>query len=92
MDWNLVSFVTGSKLRFKLLIELNKSKKTPSELAHAAKTPMSHISSTLRDLEKRKLVICLTPERRKNKFYSITNLGKDVLEFISKEIDRKPTF
>jgi len=89
MDWNLVSFVTSSRLRFKILIELNKSKKTPSELSRIIKSPISHISSTMKELEEKNLIKCLTPERRKNKFYEITEFGKELLEFISKEIKRK---
>jgi len=86
MDWNLVSFVTSSKVRFKILIELNKGKKTPSELANIIKNPISHVSSTTKELEDKNLIKCLTPERRKGKFYVITDVGKDLLDFISKEI------
>jgi len=91
MDWNLISFVTSSKLRFKILIELNKSKKTPSELAHLTKSPISHVSSTMKELEEKNLIKCLTPERRKNKFYETTGFGKELLDFISKETKRRPT-
>ena len=43
---------------------------------------MSHISRTLKELEKLGLVKCLTPEIRKSKFYSITNTGSKVLKDI----------
>jgi len=62
MDWNLISFVTSSKLRFKIL-----------------------------ELEEKNLIKCLTPERRKNKFYETTGFGKELLDFISKETKRRPT-
>ncbi len=91
MDWDLVSFVTSSKLRFKILIELNKSKNIPSELARITKSPISHVSSTMKELEKKNLIKCLTPERRKNKFYEVTELGKDLLDFISKETRKRST-
>jgi predicted transcriptional regulator len=85
MDWNLVSFVTSGKLRFKILIELNKSEKIPSELSSIVAAPISHISRSLKELENEHLIQCLTQERRKNKFYQITTLGKEILEFINKE-------
>jgi predicted transcriptional regulator len=85
MDWNLVSFVTSGKLRFKILIELNKSERIPSELSNIIGAPISHISLSMRELEKKDLIMCLTPDRRKNKYFQITKLGKDILEFINKE-------
>ncbi|MEM3422831.1 MAG: hypothetical protein QXF35_01605 [Candidatus Bilamarchaeaceae archaeon] len=88
MDWDLVSFVISGKLRFRILIELNKVKKTPSNLSRITKSPVSHVSSTIKELEVKGLIKCLTPERRKNKFYEATELGKELLDFISKETKR----
>lgn len=85
MDWNLVSFVVSSNLRFKVLIELNKGKKIPTELAKITKKSISHVSTSLRELEEKNLVQCLTPERRKGKYYEITDSGRQILNFISKE-------
>ncbi|MEA2070397.1 MAG: winged helix-turn-helix domain-containing protein [Asgard group archaeon] len=85
MDWDTVSFVTGSQIRFKILIELNKKKATPSELAKLLKYPISHISTTLSELEEKELVICLTKERRKNKYFDISKKGRELLKFINKE-------
>jgi len=84
MDWNSISFVMSGKLRFRILIELKNSQKTPSNLASSLKVPRSHISKTLKELEDRDLIVCLTPERRKMKFYTITNKGKKILNEISK--------
>lgn len=85
VDWDIVSFVTSSTIRFKVLIALNKEKLIPSELAKKFHYPISHISSTLKDLEEKKLVVCLTKMRRKNKFFTITEEGKRILEFINRE-------
>ncbi len=85
MDWNLVSFVTSSKLRFKLLIELNRGKRIPSDLANLTQNSISHVSQALKELEAKKLIKCLTPERRKSKYYEITNFGQELLDFINKE-------
>ena len=85
IDWDIVSFVTSSTIRFKILIELNKGKYTPSNLAKNLHYPISHISSTIKSLENQELILCLTKKRRKNKFYYITEKGKKILEFINKE-------
>ena len=85
VDWDIVSFVTSSTIRFKVLITLNKEKLIPSELASKLHYPISHISSTLKALEEQGLVDCLTKRRRKNKFFTITEKGKKILEFINKE-------
>ncbi|MBD3191170.1 MAG: winged helix DNA-binding protein [Candidatus Heimdallarchaeota archaeon] len=85
VDWDIVSFVTSSTIRFKVLIELNKAKLTPSNLAEKLHYPISHISSTLTALQEKELVECLTKRRRKNKFFTITEKGKKTLNFINKE-------
>ncbi len=85
VDWDIVSFVTSSTIRFKVLIALHKTKLTPSELANQLHHPISHISATLKALEEHLLIECLTKMRRKNKFFTITEKGKKILEFINRE-------
>jgi DNA-binding MarR family transcriptional regulator len=84
MKWDAVSFVMSSKMRFRVLILLNKSHKTPSELKLEIGTQISNISKTLKELEKAGLIKCLTPERRKAKFYGITEDGIRILDEINK--------
>lgn len=84
MDWDAVSFVMSGELRFRVLIELKDMKKTPSDLKETLKVPISHVSKTLKELKDNELVECLTPERRKSKFYSITPKGTKILDEISK--------
>lgn len=83
MNWSAISFVTSSHLRFKILILLKKSPKTPSDLNLELETQISNVSKTLRELEDAELVKCLTPDRRKKKFYSTTEEGLEVLKEIS---------
>ncbi|MCF2143104.1 MAG: winged helix-turn-helix domain-containing protein [Candidatus Heimdallarchaeota archaeon] len=85
VDWNIVSFVTSSTIRLKILIELNRNKLTPTNLSNKLHYPISHISSTLKTLENNGLIECLTEKRRKNKFFTISIKGKKILEFINKE-------
>lgn len=83
MDWNTVSFVMSGKPRIRILIELKNGQKTPSELAGILKIPRSHVSKTIKELEEKDLIKCLTPERRKMKLYTISDQGKEILSNIS---------
>ena len=80
--WELLGKISASTYRVKVLEELNKSPKTPKQLSKLTNIGMSHISRTLKELEKLCLVKCLTPEIRKSKFYSITDVGIKVLKDI----------
>lgn len=80
-----MSYVMSGKLRFRILTELRKGNKTPTELSRAISSPISHISTTLKELEEKELIECLTSERRKNKFFKLTEKGEDVLGDIGKE-------
>lgn len=80
-----MSYVMSGKLRFRVLTELRKKNRTPTELSKLVSSPISHISTTLKELENKELIECLTSERRKNKFFRITKKGEDVLEDINKE-------
>ena len=83
-DWNLISFIMSGKLRFKILVELKMSEKTPTDLSTVLKIPISHISKTLSELQEAQLIICLTPNRRKKKFFKITEQGIELLSSINK--------
>lgn len=88
MEWETVSFVFSSELRLKTLLELSKSKHTPKQLSLSLNKPISHISRALRELRTEGLVKCLTPKRRKGRFYSITRLGDQVLDEINELTER----
>ena len=55
MDWDLISFITSSKIRFKLLTTLNKRKNTPTELSKILDVHISAISRALSELAKNNL-------------------------------------
>ena len=88
MDWDLMSYVMSGKLRFRILTELRKENKIPTELAKTINSPISRISTTLKELEGKGLIECLTSERRKNKFFRITEKGESVLGDIGREINK----
>lgn len=80
--WELIGKVKSSDWRFRVLLALKESVKTPSELSKEVKISYSHISDLLNELGEMKLIACKTPNLRKGKIYAITKLGKDVLKEI----------
>lgn len=75
-DWDTISFVMASQPRLKVFLKLTKSEKTPSDLSEELGIPLSHVSKALSELKEKNLVKCLTPERRKMKFYRATQNGQ----------------
>ncbi len=89
MDWETVSFVISSEARFKTLVRLNGGEETPTQLATHLGVPISHISKALRELAEKNLIELLTPNRKKARFYGITETGKLVLSEIHKITGRR---
>ena len=89
MDWEVISFVLSSDLRFKVLLHLNAREATPSQLAGALGSPISHVSKALHELTDHELVKCLTPTRKKTRFYGITDSGKSVLTEVHRVTGRR---
>lgn len=71
------SFVVSGSFRKKVFLEL-KNKKTPSQIAQNLKASTTQVSRALKQLKKRNLVECLTPEAKKGKLFSLTNKGKEL--------------
>jgi DNA-binding MarR family transcriptional regulator len=76
--WDLVSFAQGRSRR-SCLEGLGDGAKTPQMIAKATNSYLTHISRAMRELEKKGLVRCLTPEMNKNRFYELTDTGREVL-------------
>ena len=84
MDWNLLGFIKASQYRKRIILILDKGNKTPKEISDFSEYPISHVSQTLKILREREIVICLTPELRKGKIYSLTELGKSMARELEK--------
>lgn len=82
--WNKVSLILSSSWRFKVLKALEDHPKQPSQLNEELKMPYSHISKTLNQLKKSKLIKLLTPEKSQGRIYMITEEGKKILEKVEK--------
>jgi predicted transcriptional regulator len=87
VDWNEVSFVTGNKVRFAVLISLKKEVRTPTAISYETNFPLSHISTALRELRAKGYVACLSPLAKKNRYYAITEKGSELLNFIIARIE-----
>jgi len=84
MDWEIVSFVLSSDLRFRVLLQLRESNLTPTQISNSLGYPLSHISKTLAELQTKELIACLTPARRKGRLFSITQMGNEVLDEVNR--------
>jgi predicted transcriptional regulator len=78
----LYAFVIASKMRVKVLKALEKKPLRPKEITDKIKDWQPYVSKTLFQLEKKELVECLTPDKKAWRVYAITDLGKEVLNFV----------
>lgn len=79
----LHAFISTSKIRKNVLKALLKGDMRQVKIAKIVKEQQPNVSRAIVDLEKRELVISLTPEKKAWKVYGITDLGKQVLKFRS---------
>lgn len=83
-EWDNISFITSSKIRFLIMTNLNKHKLTPTQLSKTLKSHVSAISRGLTELSEKELIICLT-NNKKSKYYELSDKGKKCLEKINNE-------
>ncbi|HIG97669.1 MAG TPA: ArsR family transcriptional regulator [Candidatus Aenigmarchaeota archaeon] len=82
MKWDNYGFVVASRVRKEILNALEIQPYLPSELTKKLSLDKSQVTRSLHELEKIKLIKCLTPNNRKGKVYTITQEGKIILEKI----------
>lgn len=82
--WNNHGYVIASKYRKIVLRALAEGPKTPTQIANESGCNVPHISRSLRELEKRNLVKCLSPDRRKGRLYNITNEGSKIVSALER--------
>ena len=80
MDDELRIFLARSKLRVKILEELNEKPQIASFLAKKLKKHREVISRVFLDLQKKKLAICTNPKAPSFRYYKITEKGKKALK------------
>ncbi|MCH8914945.1 MAG: winged helix-turn-helix transcriptional regulator [Thaumarchaeota archaeon] len=81
MSWEEISYVVASKTR-KLIVLKLETPRTPTFLAKDLSVNLANISRSLSELEEKGIVICLTPERRMGKIYSLTKKGTKASDII----------
>jgi len=77
--WGDISFIISSEYRKKILKNLE-TPKIPSKISKEIDINKTHISKTLKELESKKMIKCLTPESNKGKIFVISNYGKEILK------------
>lgn len=80
----LYGFLVSSVRRLNVLKSLKDKPLRPFEIAKKIKYKAPNVSKTLFQLEKYKLVECITPNKSSWRVYSITSLGKEVLNVARK--------
>ncbi len=78
-EWEAVGFLLSSEIRRDVLRTLKEGRSTPSRISATLRTPISHVSHALKELQDNRLAVCLTPDRRKGRLYQITSLGETIL-------------
>ena len=76
----LYGFIVASKRRNDVLKSLKDKPLRPFEIARKTGYKAPNVSRTLFDLERKKLVECITPDKASWRVYAITDLGKEVLK------------
>lgn len=81
-DWSSLAFILASQYRKKVILTLREKPMTPIMISDKTELYLSHVSLTLNQLEKKGLVVCLTPNVRKGKLFDLTKDGKNILNHL----------
>ena len=87
-EWDDVSFVVRNKNRRKVFDYLDKPK-TPTDISKDLEINIGFVSNILIELQERKLIECLTPNEKRNRYYRISTKGKRIRAKIVKELPNK---
>jgi len=85
LDWERYGHVIASSYRTRIVLLLLKGPKTPKKLAVDSGLYLSHVSTTLKDLLQKEIVVCLTPKLRRGKIFDLTEIGKIIASSIIKD-------
>lgn len=80
--FEILGYVKVSSNRTKTLKSIGTTLKMPSEIARDVDIRTSQVSSSLADLKKQGLVICVNEEVRKGRLYKCTDLGLEIIELL----------
>lgn len=80
----MIAFIVSSDLMRDIMTLLKDGESTPAQLSEELNIPGDRVRGALSQLERIRLVACLTPRRRKGKVYAITERGYAILEAVRK--------
>jgi predicted transcriptional regulator len=81
MSWDDISYVVASKTRKSIVLKLE-TPRTPTFIAKDLNLNLANVSRSLSELENKGMIVCLTPDQRTGKIYSLTKKGNKALETI----------
>ena len=84
-NMSIISLLTRSKKRIKVLKSLENENKIPSKISKDINDNSNHVSKYLKTLKEAELVECLNEEDKRYRFYSITDKGKYYLDKVEKD-------
>jgi len=79
----LYGFVVRSPNRKRVLLELSESPRIPTDIAKRLNINVNHVSRALSELKSKGLVSCINPEEKRGRVYTISEIGRKVLDNIS---------
>ncbi|MGC9553777.1 MAG: transcriptional regulator [Thermoplasmatota archaeon] len=89
-EWNKVGSVLASKYKRKIIGYLTFGLATPRQIANGTDIRINHVSNYLSRLSDDGLVICVNPDVKMGRLYTLTDEGKKVatlVEKISRDLD-----
>jgi len=80
LDWERLAFVFSSDVREGVMKSLRRREHTAAQLSQELDISRSTVVKALNQLQWTRLVVCITPQKKKDRVYCITEKGYSVLE------------
>ncbi|MDR0911435.1 MAG: transcriptional regulator [Methanobrevibacter sp.] len=77
-----IGFVKASIYRNNILLFLGDKMRKPSEIANHVEISITNVSRYLKDLMEINFIECLNPDAKMGRMYSLTEEGKDILQYL----------
>jgi len=78
---NIHSRIIASKHKQKILSILEAGPQTPLNISEQIHASTTYTSTSLSELVKLNMIVCLTPDRRKGKLFGLSGEGKTYLNY-----------
>ncbi|MCD7780095.1 MAG: winged helix-turn-helix domain-containing protein [Candidatus Gastranaerophilales bacterium] len=85
MDIKLIeglSYIKSSKNRLKIICDLHRDLKIPSEISNDTGIRLNHVSKILSDLKEKNIVECLNENDKKGRLYHLTEYGLQLYNYL----------